>query len=144
MISYDYNTEIDEVLSNMVEVTFPEGNEEGFRKTKETLERMGVSSNQTSTIYQSAHVFHKRDKYYICHFKELFALDGKKAELSDDDVGRRNLIIKYLVEWGLVTPKSSSWKDCVAHPSQLKVIKYGDRHNWTLESKYAIGTHKRA
>jgi len=141
-IEYALNTDSSEVLSNMIQVTFPEGDEEGFRKTKETLERMGVASNQASTLYQSAHVFHKRDKYYICHFKELFALDGKRAEISDDDFGRRNLIVKYLTEWGLIRPISDAYKSQLAHPSKLKIIKYSDREKWNLESKYSIGVKK--
>lgn len=142
MITYKHNTNIETVLANMVEVNFVDGPEDGFRKVKETLERMGVPSRKENAIYQSAHIFHKRGRYYICHFKELFAADGKSAELSDDDISRRNLIVKYLVDWELIKPITENWLSPVAHPRQLKVIKYGEKDKWELRNKYQIGVRK--
>lgn len=142
MIVYKHNTNIETVLANMVEVNFVDGAEDGFRKVKETLERMGVPSRKEKSIYQSAHIFHKRGRYYICHFKELFAADGKSAELSVDDISRRNLIVKYLVDWELIKPVTENWIQPQAHPRQLKVIKYSERDEWDLRSKYQIGTKK--
>ncbi len=142
MITYKHGTSIETVLENMVEVKFVDAPEDGFRKVKETLERMGVPSRKENVIYQSAHIFHKRGIYYICHFKELFAADGKAADLSEDDLARRNLIVKYLIDWGLIVPVTDNWKEPLAHPRQLKVIKYNEKDKWELRNKYQIGVRK--
>ena len=132
--------EVKEVLwtkDDMVEVNLKEPDD--FLKVRETLTRIGVASRKEKKLYQSCHILHKKGQYYIVHFKELFALDGKKANLSENDVQRRNRIIKLLSDWGLVEiVKESAIKDA-APLSQIKVISYKDKGEWTLESKYNIG-----
>lgn len=140
-MKFDRNTDSNVVLSSMVEVTFPEGPEEGFRKVKETLQRMGVPSRNSKTLYQSAHILHKRGKYYICHFKMLFALDGKAAELSEGDIGRMNLIVNYLSDWGMINKPQVELKP-MGSPRSLKVIKHSERDEWDCEAKYNIGTKR--
>ena len=126
----------------MIEVTLKEPDD--FLKVRETLTRIGVASRKEKKIYQSCHILHKQGKYYIVHFKELFALDGKKANLFVNDVQRRNRIAQLLSDWGLVTVvESSSIEDC-APLSQIKVLSYKDKGEWTLESKYNIGKKKTA
>ena len=129
------NTE--DIIKDLVEVTFPE--KDDFLKIRETLSRIGVASRREQELFQSCHILHKKGQYYIVHFKELFALDGKKANLSENDLQRRNRIIKLLSDWGLVEiVKESSIKDA-APLSQIKVIAYKEKGEWTLESKYNIG-----
>jgi len=142
MIDYGRYTPIDTVVGNMVEITFPDGPTDGFRKVKETLQRMGVPSRRDKSLIQSCHILHKRGKYYICHFKELFAADGKPANVSDDDLARRNLIVKYLIDWGMVETRSENWKEPMGSPRYLKVIKYSEKDEWTLSSKYQIGVKR--
>jgi len=142
-IKYDRFTDIEVVLQNMVEVTFPDGAEEGFRKVKETLQRMGVASRKDKVLIQTAHILHKRGRYYICHFKELFGADGKTAELSDGDIARRNLIVKYLKDWDMVTPISTNFEHPMGSPRMLKVLKHHERDDWELAQKYTIGTKRR-
>lgn len=142
MINYERYTPIEDVIGNMVEITFPEGDTDGFRKVKETLQRMGVPSRREKVLIQSAHILHKRGQYYICHFKELFAADGKTAEISVDDLARRNLIVKYLNDWGMITPIKDDWKEPLGNPRYLKVIKYTEKDDWELSSKYSIGARK--
>ena len=121
----------------MIEVALAEADD--FLKIKETLSRIGVASRNDRKLFQSCHILHKQGRYYIVHFKELFALDGKKANLSENDLQRRNRIIKLLSDWGLVEiVKESSIKDA-APLSQIKVIAYKEKGDWTLESKYNIG-----
>ena len=123
--------------NEMVEVNLKEPDD--FLKVRETLTRIGVASRKERTLYQSCHILHKKGQYYIVHFKELFALDGKKANLSENDLQRRNRIIKLLSDWGLVEiVKESSIKDA-APLSQIKVIAYKEKGDWSLESKYNIG-----
>tara|TARA_R100001224_G_C3969343_1_gene131935 strand:+ start:86 stop:511 length:426 start_codon:yes stop_codon:yes gene_type:complete len=123
--------------NEMVEVNLKEPDD--FLKVRETLTRIGVASRKERTLYQSCHILHKKGQYYIVHFKELFALDGKKANLSENDLQRRNRIIKLLSDWGLVEiVKESSIKDA-APLSQIKVIAYKEKSEWSLESKYNIG-----
>ena len=119
--------------NEMVEVNLKEPDD--FLKVRETLTRIGVASRKERKLYQSCHILHKKGQYYIVHFKELFALDGKKANLSENDLQRRNRIIKLLSDWGLVEiVKESSIKDA-APLSQIKVIAYKEKGDWTLESK---------
>ena len=128
--------------SDMVEVTLNEPDD--FLKVRETLTRIGVASRKEKKIYQSCHILHKQGKYYIVHFKELFALDGKNTNLSLNDVQRRNRIVQLLLDWGLVTANSIS-KDKIsdlAPLNQIKVLSFKEKNEWTLESKYNIGRKK--
>lgn len=138
-MKYTRNTDRQIVLSNMVEIEFVDGIEDGFRKVKETLERMGLPNRDNSVLTQSCHLLHKQGRYYICHFLELFALDGREAELSEGDLGRRNIIVKYLMDWDLIKPISDNWKHPMASPRSLKVLKYHERDKWKLNQKYNIG-----
>ena len=113
-----------------------------FLKVRETLTRIGVASRKEKKLYQSCHILHKQGKYYIVHFKELFALDGKKANLSLNDVQRRNRIVQLLGDWGLVSINSKESIADVAPLSQIKVLAYREKGDWTLESKYNIGKKK--
>ena len=124
----------------MVEVLLSEPDD--FLKVRETLTRIGVASRKEKKLYQSCHILHKQGKYYIVHFKELFALDGKKANLSINDVQRRNRIIQLLSDWGLVTLKDAELVTDIAPLNQIKVISYKDKTNWVLETKYNIGKKK--
>ena len=124
----------------MVEVGLKEPDD--FLKVRETLTRIGVASRKEKKLYQSCHILHKQGKYYIVHFKELFALDGKKANLSLNDVQRRNRIVQLLGDWGLVSINSKESIADVAPLSQIKVLAYREKGDWTLESKYNIGKKK--
>jgi|TARA_B100000073_G_scaffold335124_1_gene328408 hypothetical protein len=128
----------------MVEVALKEPDD--FLKVRETLTRIGVASRKEKKIYQSCHILHKRGKYYIVHFKELFALDGKQTNLSINDVQRRNRIVQLLVDWGLVdiTPESLVKIENVAPLNQIKVLSFKEKGEWILESKYNIGKKKTA
>tara|TARA_B100000965_G_scaffold395352_1_gene408761 strand:+ start:1905 stop:2342 length:438 start_codon:yes stop_codon:yes gene_type:complete len=124
----------------MIEVTLSEPDD--FLKVRETLTRIGVASRKEKKLYQSCHILHKQGRYYIVHFKELFALDGKKANLSINDVQRRNRITQLLSDWGLITIVDSNAATDIAPLNQIKVIAYKDKNNWTLETKYNIGKKK--
>ena len=124
----------------MVEVNLSEPDD--FLKVRETLTRIGVASRKEKKLYQSCHILHKQGKNYIVHFKELFALDGKSANLSLNDVQRRNRIIQLLSDWGLISIKKSDTIVDVAPLSQIKVLSYKDKGGWNLESKYNIGKKK--
>ena len=121
----------------MIEIILNEPDD--FLKVRETLTRIGVASRKEKKLYQSCHILQKQGRYYIVHFKELFALDGKKANLSENDVQRRNRIIKLLSDWGLVEIVNESAIRDAAPLSQIKVIAYKEKSDWTLESKYNIG-----
>ena len=123
----------------MVEILLSEPDD--FLKVRETLTRIGVASRKEQKLYQSCHILHKQGKYYIVHFKELFALDGKRANLSVNDVQRRNRIIQLLSDCGLVTTLVDEPLD-IAPLNQIKIISYKDKGNWTLETKYNIGKKK--
>ena len=123
----------------MVEVTLNEPDD--FLKVRETLTRIGVASRKEKKLYQSCHILHKQGKYFIVHFKELFALDGKRANLSVNDIQRRNRIIQLLSDWGLVTTMIDEQLD-IAPLNQIKVISYKEKGDWTLETKYNIGKKK--
>ena len=128
--------------TDMVEVVLNEPDD--FLKVRETLTRIGVASRKERKIYQSCHILHKQGKYYIVHFKELFALDGKKTNLSVNDVQRRNRIVQLLVDWGLVNISEDS-KEKISNPAplnQIKVLSFKEKGEWTLESKYNIGRKK--
>ena len=128
--------------SDMVEVVLNEPDD--FLKVRETLTRIGVASRKEKKIYQSCHILHKQGKYFIVHFKELFALDGKKTNLSSNDVQRRNRIVQLLVDWGLIkiNPISEDKIKDLAPLNQIKVLSFKEKGDWTLESKYNIGRKK--
>ena len=124
---------------NMLEVALKEPDD--FLKVRETLSRIGVASRKEKTLFQSCHILHKQGKYYIVHFKELFALDVKDTNLSENDIARRNTISNLLADWGLVDVISKSEVEA-APLSQIKVISFKDKENWKLETKYNIGKKK--
>ena len=130
--------------TDMVEVVLNEPDD--FLKVRETLTRIGVASRKERKIYQSCHILHKQGRYYIVHFKELFALDGKKANISLNDVQRRNRIVQLLVDWGLVNISTESQEKItdLAPLNQIKVLSFKEKGEWTLESKYNIGRKKQA
>ena len=119
----------------MLEVTLKEPDD--FLKIRETLSRIGVASRKERKLYQSCHILHKQGRYYIVHFKELFALDGKQTNLSENDIARRNTISKLLKDWGLVELKGEI--EPIAPLSQIKIISFKEKNDWTLETKYNIG-----
>ncbi len=129
------------VVDKFVEVTLKA--QDDFLKIKETLTRIGFASKKDNTLYQSCHILHKKGKYYIVHFKELFILDGKQADLTLNDVGRRNTIINLLQEWELldiVDPTAT--EDPTVTMSQIKIVPHREKKNWNLVAKYSIGTKK--
>ena len=121
----------------MIEVTLNEPDD--FLKVRETLTRIGVASRKEKKIYQSCHILHKQGRYFIVHFKELFALDGKHANLTVNDVQRRNRISQLLTDWGLVSIIKPEAVADVAPLNQIKVLAYKEKHEWILETKYNIG-----
>ena len=124
----------------MLEVALREPDD--FLKVRETLTRIGVASRKERKLYQSCHILHKKGKYYIVHFKELFALDGKHTNISENDVQRRNRIAKLLSDWGLLEIVNTLSEGELAPLNQIKVLSYKDKGEWTLESKYNIGKKK--
>ena len=121
----------------MVEIELEEPDD--FLKVKETLTRIGVASKKDNKLFQSCHILHKQGKYYIVHFKELFALDGKPTDFSDNDVGRRNTIENLLQEWGLISIVSGDTEENVAPMNQIKIISFSEKDEWELIPKYNIG-----
>ena len=121
----------------MVEVILNEPDD--FLKVRETLTRIGVASRKEKKLYQSCHILHKQGRYYIVHFKELFALDGKHANLTVNDVQRRNRIVRLLADWGLITVINQDKISDIAPLNQIKVLSYKDKGDWILEQKYNIG-----
>lgn len=130
-------------ISNLVEIKLIE--EDDFLKVRETLTRIGVASKKDNILYQSCHILHKRGKYYLVHFKELFALDGKPTDISENDLSRRNAIAKLLEDWGLVeiVNKKQIEDPEPAFLSQIKIISHKDKNNWELIAKYSIGVKKK-
>ena len=129
---------MENVLENMVEVTLKEPDD--FLKVRETLTRIGVASRKDKTLYQSCHILHKQGRYYIVHFKELFALDGKPTNFSENDEARRNTITNLMEEWGLVDiVNSDKSADPVFPLNQLKINSFKEKPEWTLTAKYNIG-----
>ena len=125
----------------MIEITLNEPDD--FLKVRETLTRIGVASRKEKKIYQSCHILHKQGRYFIVHFKELFALDGKHANLTQNDVQRRNRIIQLLCDWGLVTVLAPEKVTDIAPLNQIKVLAYKEKGEWILETKYNIGKKKK-
>jgi hypothetical protein len=123
--------------TQMVEIRLNEPDD--FLKVRETLTRIGVASRKEKKLYQSCHILHKQGKYFIVHFKELFALDGKYANLTLNDVQRRNRITKLLADWGLIAIVNENSISDIAPLNQIKVLSYKDKQDWTLEQKYNIG-----
>ena len=132
--------EINWTQEHMLEVGLKEPDD--FLKVRETLSRIGVASRKERKLYQSCHILHKQGRYYIVHFKELFALDGKKTNLSENDIARRNTIANLLKDWGLVNMIGDA--TIVAPLSQIKVLSFREKNEWTLETKYNIGKKKEA
>ena len=116
--------------------------EDAFLKVMETLTRIGVSSSDEKTLYQSCHILHKQGRYVIVHFKELFILDGKPTNISDNDIQRRNMISKLLEEWGLVDLINPIDQSMLAPLHQIKIIPHKDKENWMLVAKYNVGKKK--
>jgi hypothetical protein len=125
----------------MVEVIL--GEPDDFLKVRETLTRIGVASRKEKKIYQSCHILHKQGRYYLVHFKELFALDGKHANLTLNDIQRRNRIVQLLADWGLVEIVNIDLIQDIAPLNQIKVLSYKDKGEWILETKYNIGSKKK-
>ena len=134
---------MNELLDTLVEVRIAE--EEHFLKIKETLTRIGVASRKEKKLYQSCHILHKQGRYYIVHFKEMFALDGKPSNFSDEDKGRRNRIVTLLQEWGLlkIVDAAVSEQQPIASMSQIKIINHKEKNDWVLEAKYNMGRKKK-
>ena len=126
---------------SMVEVMLNEPDD--FLKVRETLTRIGVASRKEKKLYQSCHILHKQGRYFIVHFKELFALDGKHANLTVNDVQRRNRIARLLSDWGLISVVNAESISDVAPLNQIKVLAYKDKGEWILEQKYNIGSKKK-
>lgn len=126
--------------SDMIEIILAQPDD--FLKVRETLTRIGVASRKEKIIYQSCHILHKQGKYYIVHFKELFALDGKNTNICLNDIQRRNRIIQLLSDWGLVTIVTPDAITDIAPLNQIKVLAFKEKEEWTLESKYNIGRKK--
>lgn len=129
------------VIESLVEVRL--GEEDDFLKVRETLTRIGVASRKDKTLYQSCHILHKQGKYYIVHFKELFALDGKPSDFSEEDKGRRNTITKLLSDWGLIAVVEP---EKIVEPqtplNQIKILPFKEKNEWNLVTKYNIGRKK--
>jgi hypothetical protein len=129
----------EEIVKDLVEVTFPE--KDDFLKIRETLSRIGVASRKDKELFQSCHILHKRGKYYITHFKELFKLDGKPSNLDESDIARRNTIVSLLEQWKLVSVvKKTQIEDPKAPLSQIKIIPFREKSDWKLTTKYSIGS----
>jgi hypothetical protein len=131
--------EINWTQEDMLEITLKEPDD--FLKVRETLSRIGVASRKEKKLYQSCHILHKQGRYYVLHFKELFALDGKPTNLTENDVARRNTISKLLKDWGLVNIIGEVGE--LAPLSQIKVLSFLEKNEWALETKYNIGSKKK-
>ena len=127
--------------NQMVEVTLNEPDD--FLKVRETLTRIGVASRKEKKIYQSCHILHKQGRYFLVHFKELFALDGKHANLTQNDIQRRNRIAQLITDWGLVSIVNIDQVKDIAPLNQIKVLSFKDKGDWILETKYNIGSKKK-
>ena len=125
------------MIETLIEVELDQPDD--FLKVKETLTRIGVASRKENKIFQSCHILHKQGKYYIVHFKELFALDGKPTDFSENDVSRRNTIVTLLQEWGLVKHISGDIETLVAPMNQIKILAFSEKDEWELIPKYNIG-----
>jgi hypothetical protein len=131
------NNLIEWTPSSMLEVTLNEPDD--FLKVRETLTRIGVASRKDNKLYQSCHILHKQGRYFIVHFKELFLLDGKKSNLEENDIARRNTIATLMSDWGLVTIEGKGKVEPLAPLRQIKIIPFKEKNNWELCPKYNIG-----
>ena len=130
------------MIEKLVEVTLAQ--QDDFLKVRETLTRIGVAAKNDNILYQSCHILHKQGKYYIVHFKELFELDGKPSNMSENDVARRNTIANLMAEWGLVKlVEADKSKEPIAPLSQIKILPHKEKSTWQLISKYTIGKKRR-
>ena len=128
-------------IADMLEISFKENDD--FLKIRETLTRIGVASRKDKTLYQSCHILHKRGRYYLVHFKELFALDGKESSITENDIARRNAIARLLEEWELLSVVDNTQASTPLAPmSQIKVLPHKEKSEWDLIAKYNIGTAK--
>ena len=129
---------MNDILDSLIEVKID--GEESFLKIKETLTRIGVASRKENKLYQSCHIFHKQGHYYIVHFKEMFLIDGKPSNFSEEDMGRRNKIAELLQDWGLLKiVEPERIKQPLSPMNQIKVLNYKEKDQWILEAKYQIG-----
>ena len=128
---------IDISVDDLVEITLRE--KDDFLKVRETLTRIGIASRKDMTLYQSCHILHKQGKYYIVHFKELYALDGKQTNLSENDIARRNTIATLMSDWGLISIDNKGKAEPLAPLRQIKIIPFKEKNNWELCPKYNIG-----
>ena len=135
MTSDFFNIDIEGYMPLEIKLVEPDD----FLKIRETLTRIGVASRKDKILYQSCHILHKQGRYFIVHFKELFALDGKQADLTENDLQRRNTVSKLLSDWGLISIIQPKYFDDVAPLSQIKVLSFKEKDEWTLQTKYNIG-----
>lgn len=131
------NNIVEWTTSSMLEVVLDEPDD--FLKVRETLTRIGVASRKDNTLFQSCHILHKQGRYFIVHFKELFLLDGKKSNLEENDIARRNTIATLMSDWGLVSIDNKDDAQPLAPMRQIKIIPFKEKNNWTLQPKYNIG-----
>ena len=134
----DENNLVEWTPSAMLEITLNEPDD--FLKVRETLTRIGVASRKDKKLYQSCHILHKQGRYFIVHFKELFLLDGKKSNLEENDIARRNTIAQLMSDWGLITIENSTVVEPLAPMRQIKIIPYREKEEWELCPKYNIGS----
>ena len=131
------NNIVEWTTSSMLQVTLEEPDD--FLKVRETLTRIGVASRKDNTLFQSCHILHKQGRYFIVHFKELFLLDGKKSNLEENDIARRNTIATLMSDWGLLSIDDKDKANPKAPLRQIKIIPFKEKNNWTLQPKYNIG-----
>lgn len=136
----DYTVYVEWTIDSMLEITIPEP--DSFLKIKETLTRIGVASKKDNTLYQSCHILHKQGRYFLVHFKELFALDGKDTNISTSDIERRNTIAILLQDWNLLKVVDAEKTQNRTSLSSIKILSYAEKPQWQLVQKYAIGVRK--
>jgi len=133
---------MEDIVNNLIEITFEE--KDDFLKIRETLTRIGVASRKEKELFQSCHILHKRGKYYIVHFKELFLLDGKQSNFDESDVSRRNTIIDLLEQWSLISVVDKTKVEEPKAPlSQIKIVSFKEKQDWKLTAKYSIGSQNK-
>lgn len=133
---------MEDIVNNLIEITFEE--KDDFLKIRETLTRIGVASRKEKELFQSCHILHKRGKYYIVHFKELFLLDGKQSNFDESDVSRRNTIIDLLQQWNLISVVDKTKVEEPKAPlSQIKIVSFKEKQDWKLTAKYSIGSQNK-
>lgn len=130
----------DELVKSFIEITLPD--QENFLKIKETLTRIGIASKKENVLFQSCHILHKKGKFYIVHFKELFQLDGKVSSIDEKDIARRNTIVHLLSDWGLCVVVDPAKAQPVDHLNSIKILSFGEKKEWSLVPKYNIGKKK--